>query len=201
VTLTDPAKDKDGNDIRVPTLELKAGPHPAEQANNVLGHVNYIGMEAPTKGDEPKNTNRPVELELSVSTGSIRDAEDQLIWSGSYHIDQFEAFKKNVLGEEKWVFLVSDPHDIEVYHHDYKAPPPGKAGFVFGGGQAEGMYADFKDPDPAKTQETIDGQHALLRAVGDSIEAIGHFAAMLNNAAQLYALADENSCPPLNSTV
>ena len=57
------------------------------------------------------------------------------------------------------------------------------------------------DPDPAKTQKTIDGQHALLRAVGDSIESIGHFTAMLNNAAQLYALADENSTPPQNSTV
>jgi hypothetical protein len=106
-----------------------------------------------------------------------------------------------VLDEEKWVFLVSDPHDMEQYHHDYKAPPPGKAGWIFGGGQAEGTYADFVDPDPGKTAETIDGQHGLLRAVGDSIEAIGHFAAMLNNAAQLYALADENSCPPSNSTV
>ena len=170
-------------------------------ANNVLGQVNYIGMDKPTGGDPPKYNNRPVEQDFAVSTGGIYDAENQLVWEGSWHVDQFEAFKRKVLDQEKWVFLVSDPHDMEPYHHDYKEPPPGKAGFVFGGGQPEGVYADFVDPDPAKTQQTIDSQHALLRAVGDSIESIGHFTAMLNNAAQLYALADENSTVPQNSTV
>ncbi len=171
------------------------------EANNVLGQVNYIGMDKPSGGSAPKDNSRPVLQDFAVATGGIHDAENQLIWSGSDQVSQFESFKKTVLDEEKWVFLVSDPHDIEPYYHQYKAPPPGKAGWVFGGGQAEGVYADYTDPNPDQTAKTIDDQHALLRAVGDSIEAIGHFTAMLNNAAQLYALADENSYPPQGSTV
>jgi hypothetical protein len=185
---------------------------PVLQANSVLGQTNYIGMHAPTGGSPAKTPLTPglhpkgaeylfaEEWDFAVSTGGIRDAENQLIWDGSWQVNQFEAFKKKVLDEEDWVFLVTDPHDIKPYYHRFE-PAVGKWENAVHGGQPEGVYADYKDPNPEQTQKTIDNQHALLRAVGDSIEAIGHFAAMLNNAAQLYALADENSCPPSNSTV
>src|SRR5262249_24416989 len=148
-------------------------------------------------GDPPKNTDRPVEQDFAVSTGGIKDAEDQLILSGKWNVEKFEAFKKKVLEEEKWVSLVSDPKDMEPYYHS----PHGDTGKDRDNGVIGGTYADFTDPDPETTQKTIDSQHGLLRAVGDAYEGIGHYIAMLNNAAQMYALADENSYVPEDSTV
>lgn len=183
------------DDIRVPTLEQIQG-----DANNVLGHTNYILIDKPTSNTaEFDGWKDPVLTNFAVSTGGIRDAENQLIWEARYNIPIYEEFKKQVLEDEGWIFLVSDSKDMEPYEHEGKPAKPIGQCKSCATGQVPGYYADFEDPDPEKTQEQIDGNHALLRAIGDCYAGIGRFTAMLNDSAQLYALSDENSEPPIDA--
>ncbi len=196
-------------DTRIPTLAMVADEYEGVSVGSSFlapKHVtgsDFIGMDKPSADSKQSDDNppQPVEDYFAVSTGGISDAETTLLAAGSWQVDQFETLKKKVLDEEKWVFLVSDPKDIEPYDHTYQAPAPGKGGWLKGGQEA-GHYADYEDPDPTKTQQMIDNQRALLNATASIIKAIGgNYTALLNNAAQLYALSDENSCPPPDSTV
>jgi hypothetical protein len=166
-------------------------------ARDVDGKKFILSDPPKEDGDKATWTPRPVEPEIQVSTSSIRDAENTLIAEGKHQVSEFETFKQKILNEEKWVFLVSDPHDMDpVYHKGGH----GKADFM-GQVKPEGTYPDFTDPNPEQTQKTIDGQHSLLNACGGCIESIGHFTAMLNDTAQSYALADEHSFPPTNTAI
>ena len=188
----------DPPDTRVPTLAV-----PLREANPVIGQGNYIGMERPTGGDPPKDDYRPlppIEQDFAVSTAGIRDAEQKLISSGLWQVDEFETFKKRVLDEEKWVFLVSDPHDIEVYYHDPKdnrgIPLIGTTCAAMGTCTPTSRTRTRRRPRTPSTVSTLCCARSVTR-----LRASEHFTAMLNNAAQLYALADENSTPPQDSTV
>src|SRR5262249_41262881 len=126
------------------------------------------------------------------------------ISEGDNQAAQFEAFKKQLIDNESWVFLVSDPVQLVPTHHvqtkdgwiDVSGGKPLPPGAPLG----RGDFPDYVDPDPGQTQQMIDGEPQLIRAVGDSIWSIAHFAAMLNNAAQAYALADEELTPVQRST-
>ena len=175
--MADPAPD-----IRLPELTVVA----PQTANDVTGDAFIIAKDA-GEAKDPGNAVRPPDATFHVAASSIRDAEAGLINEGKTQVSAFESFKDFVVGEEKWVFLVSNANDmVKPEHQEYH--------FNQGGGYTTGEY--FQDPNPGKTKEIIDGQRALLRACGDSIFAVGQFTAMLNDAAQYYAEADLNSYPP-----
>ena len=184
-------------DHRLPTLAA-VGPR---VANDVVGRGNYIGVQ-PGEGTAPTNTGAPAEDRFVVDTAGIRAAENELIWEGDNQATAFEEFKRQLTSNESWVFLVSNPKDMTPTRHKIK---PGGEFVDTGvpsppGSTLAGDVPNFTDPDPAKTQQMIDSEHQLIRAAGDSIWSIAHFAAMLNNAAQLYALADESVTPAQRSS-
>lgn len=170
-------------DIRLPTLDVIL-----DDAYSVTGD-NFIGIDAPTASDKEPKFTRPEETELTVDCAGIRAAEDVLIDEGETQVSGFESFKKEMTANEKWVFLVSDPDDL-VPKQQSSSSAMSKEG------PAVPAEKHYTDPNPGQTQQIIDGEHALIRAIGDSIHSIGSFTAMLNNAAQFYARADLNSMPP-----
>jgi hypothetical protein len=200
--------DKDGNDIRLPTLEmdpatLYAGPKTVTGADYIDLNPPWLDKDGnPAKGDPPPD-HRPSSQynRFAVSTSGIRSAETTILAEAYSQKSSFQTFKKDLVSDEGWIYLVSNKHDMEVYWHDEKLPPNTKAGMIFGGGQAAGNYADFTDPNPSQTQETVDAEHALIRAVGDTIESLAHYPVMLNDAVQLYAYTDEQATVPNYTTM
>jgi hypothetical protein len=170
--------DKDGNPLG-PDGKPKKAP------------VSRNGSPTTARGDplEPK-TER-----LVVSPNAIKVAETTILNKTDLAVSDFETFKKDVRDKQSWIFWIDDPSELDPVWHS--GGGNGKANTDSGsGGQPRGSYPDHTDPDPAGTQQIINGQEEMLRGIGDAIELYGRLVAQLNNAAQLYKKSDDESFPP-----
>ncbi|WP_432990713.1 hypothetical protein [Dactylosporangium sp. CA-233914] len=149
-------------------------------ARSVTGK-NLYG-QASKSGDEQPKASEPDGRRFSLTPSTIRDTENKILQELGKQVEDFEGFKKKVLNYGGWVFVAENPGDI------------GKVVQAQGENNKNGpMDVLWKDPNPAKTQEIVDGQVSLIRAVGDSIELVAQLVVRLNNAAQIYAEADIQS--------
>jgi hypothetical protein len=137
-----------------------------------------------SKSLEKKPPERPTHANVVVSPGSLREAVGAMMTTTKGAVADFEAFKARV--REK----------VRHLHENTHKNPGGKAGQEAANGLGAGaVYTDTYDDDPAGTQELIDNQERLLRAVADIVEQVGYYTGLLNNAAQYYASADKASFP------
>lgn len=137
--------------------------------------------------DDSKRPDVPTAAPFAVRPSDIRALESAIMSELDTQVAAYANFKKLIADTEGWIFLVQNPKSMIPYK---QAIPNGQTS-LSAGYAGETYKADFTDPDPKTTQDIVDSQNALVRAVGDSYQLVGEMVALLNNAAQNYVQADK----------
>lgn len=128
---------------------------------------------------------------FSVELGELMTAESTCLGAVSTAVDDYETLADAVNN------AISSP---SLFGQTVGANPP--SGMVWNGNVSYSFPADDADTDPLDTEgidfaQSINPQmQQLLQAVANGIESMGTFAALLNNAAQMYTDADAQSAFP-----
>lgn len=135
------------------------------------------------------STTPPLSLSFRVALSTVQGAEDTMLSASSTIVNAYNTLEQqvqsaiaepNLFGQEATVtahILGPGARPIATPPHYFNDVPLQQAGQQF----AEQI-------DPAMTR--------ALRAVADTMQTVGIFIAMLNNAGQIYTTADKNSAVP-----
>jgi hypothetical protein len=131
------------------------------------------GSGDPGASDAPP----PVHQRYTVSPGSIRDAENEILVETDRQVQYYESFRDYVNSTKHWIFGFSSEDDLEPYNTRAGVQTP-------------------IDPNERVTEDMVAIQDNALLAVASSIVITGQLVAMLNNGAQAYARTDLASFMP-----
>jgi hypothetical protein len=190
-TLTDPGSVPEGGKTyvdnstnKLPTVAVATGFETAnlDTAFTLTGD-NTIKLSDSTPADS-QGSDVPTASPFKVKPSDIKGLEKTIMTELDKQVGEFDGFKKLIQDTEGWIFLVQNPADL-VEHEEAK---PGGYYSPYSGTE---WKANYTDPDPKSTQNIVDSQNALVRAVGDAYRLVGEMTALLNNAAQNYVHADK----------
>jgi hypothetical protein len=178
---------------KLPTVEVAKGfeKDKLDQTLSLTGEKDKF-IELSGQAPDPLKQHQadvPTASPFKVRPSDIKGLEKTILTELDRQVGEYEAFKKLMVDTEGWIFLVQKPGAL-IPHN--QATPNGytslSAGYI-----PDHYGADYTDPDPARTQQIVDSQNALVRAVGDAYHLVGEMAAILNNAAQRYVQADKST--------
>jgi hypothetical protein len=142
------------------------------------------------EGQAPPDPAKPTAGTFVVSLGEIHTYRLSVAAEVQTQIFRFEEMRDRILVNEDWMFFAPS---YESTQPKTKSGPSGKGGSEMGYVGGTKTIIEAKDPDPAKTAETIKMQHGLLQSVGGVIHLTGRLMGVLNDLGQMYAGADRGA--------
>ena len=138
-----------------------------------------------------KNQPPPAHQPFGVYTGQIEDLENTLLSATQTRVDNYNNLKDYANSTKSWIFTM--PGQTYTIH---KSVPQGARP---GGAPNTVPVQSSTDPNPDTTSQMSDISDNLLKGVADTLELVGQYIALLDNAAQIYGKADMSSKLPSQS--